>query len=263
MPGAFGENSVVLAPGHSPPAWLDAPSVAGTIEDIATRVLGNDLAVSVWSPSEGSLRLLVAHDGPAYDELAALTRYAGAMIECGVLEPFRVALLPPGNRDEWYSASAAYGRALCSTSLPAVRDHIDVAGRPVGIGASLGALAMLQAQRTWPGVFAGLFLQSGSFFVPRFDRHESSLPRYGRITRFVSRVLRAPSHADPVSVIMTCGAKEENVHNNRLMASALDAQGYAACLHEVSDLHNYTSWRNAFDPWLTGLLARLWSPRDA
>ena len=112
---------------------------------MAIRVLGRDLAIGVWSPCEGELPLLVAHDGPEYDELAALTRYAGAMIEAGQVPPFRVALLPPGDRDEWYSASAAYGRALCNRILPRLREHVPVTGLPVGMGASLGGLAMLQA----------------------------------------------------------------------------------------------------------------------
>jgi enterochelin esterase-like enzyme len=259
-PGAFGEKSVLLAPGYRPPAWLEEPAVPGGLEEIGVRVLGRDLPVGIWSPADGELPLLVAHDGPEYDELARLTRYAGAMIERGQLPPFRVALLPPSDRDEWYSASAAYGRALCNRILPAIRDHVAVCCVPVGIGASLGGLAMLQAQRTWPGAFGALFLQSASFFVPRFDRHESGFPRYGRIVRFVRRVLRTGTFPEPVPVAMTCGAEEENVFNNRLMVSALAAQGYDAHLAEVPDLHNYTSWRDALDPHLTQLLAGLWSP---
>jgi enterochelin esterase family protein len=262
-PGAFGEKSVLLAPGYRAPAWLEQPVVEGALDVVGLRVLGRDLAIAVWSPCEGPLPLLVAHDGPEYDELAGLTRYAGAIIERRSVAPFRVALLPPGNRDEWYSASAAYGRALCNRILPAVREYVAVTGRPVGMGASLGSLAMLQAQRTWPGVFAGLFLQSGSFFVPRFDRHESGFPRYARIVRFVRRVLRAATFDEPVPVAMTCGAEEENVHNNRLVARALAAQGYDAQLVEVPDLHNYTCWRDAFDPHLTRLLANLWGPPAA
>jgi enterochelin esterase family protein len=260
-PGPFGDKSVMVAPSYRAPAWLDAPTVDGAFEDIDMRVLGHDLDIRVWSPGAGELPLLVAHDGPEYDELSSLTRYAGAMIARGALPPFRVALLPPGNRDEWYSASAAYGRALCNEILPALRDEVAVAGLPVGIGPSLGGLAMLHAQRAWPVTFGGLFLQSGSFFVPRFDRHESGFRRYARIVRFVSGVLRTQTQPDPVPVTLTCGAEEENVHNNRLMASSLAAQGYAAHLQEVPDLHNYTSWRDAFDPHLTRLLARLWSPR--
>ena len=60
---------------------------------------------------------------------------------------------------------------------------------------------------------------------------------------------------------MTCGAEEENVYNNRVMANALAAQGYDAHLAEVPDLHNYTNWRDALDPHLTRLLAGLWGPR--
>jgi enterochelin esterase family protein len=242
------------------PAWLEQPVVEGAFDAISVRVLGRDLEIGLWSPCDGELPLLVAHDGPEYDELAALTHYAGAMIEAGAVAPFRVALLPPGDRDEWYSASAAYGRALCNRIIPKLREHVAVAGRPVGIGASLGGLAMLQAQRTWPDVFEGLFLQSASFFMPRFDRHESGFPRYARIVRFVRGVLRTATFANPVPVAMTCGIEEENVHNNRLTASALAAQGYEAELAEVPGLHNFTAWRDALHPHLTRLLADLWGP---
>jgi len=38
------------------------------------------------------------------------------------------------------------------------------------------------------------------------------------------------------------------------MARALAAQGYDVTLREVRDVHSYTAWRDALDPWLTGLL---------
>ena len=53
--------------------------------------------------------------------------------------------------------------------------------------------------------------------------------------------------------MLTCGAAEENIHNNRAMAAALGEQ-----LHEVRDLHNYTAWRDALHPHLTELLQELW-----
>jgi enterochelin esterase-like enzyme len=53
---------------------------------------------------------------------------------------------------------------------------------------------------------------------------------------------------------MTCGTIEENVANNGLMAQILRAHDYPAVLHEVPDMHNYTAWRDAFDPSLTALL---------
>jgi enterochelin esterase-like enzyme len=263
-PGAFGEKSVLLMPGYDPPRWLAEEGVPGNTEELAVRGrgLGAEVPVRIWSPADADptepLPLLAAHDGPEYDELAALTRFAAVAIRAGELPRHRVALLDPGVRDEWYSASARYGAAMVRDALPAIRAAVAVRGAPVGMGTSLGALAMLHVQRRHPGTFGALFLQSGSFFTPRFDAHEARFPRYRRIVRFVRETLLQTTHPDPVPVTLTCGSAEENVHNNRLMARALSIQGYAAEIHEVPDLHNYTAWRDAFDPHLTGLLARAW-----
>jgi enterochelin esterase-like enzyme len=263
-PGAFGEKSVLLLPGYVPPRWLGGEGVPGTTQELAVRGrgLGANVPVRIWSPADAeateSLPLLAAHDGPEYDDLAALTRFSAVAIRAGELPRHRVALLAPGERDEWYSASARYAAAMVRDVLPAIRTAVAVRGAPVGMGTSLGAVAMLHAQRRHPGALGALFLQSGSFFTPRFDAHEARFPRYGRIVRFVRETLLQKTHADPVPVAMTCGSAEENVHNNRLMARALSTQGYPAALHEVPDLHNYTAWRDAFDPHLTGLLARAW-----
>jgi enterochelin esterase family protein len=131
----------------------------------------------------------------------------------------------------------------------------------VGVGTSLGGLAMLHAQRREPRAFAGLFLQSGSFFRPYHDRQESGFPRYRRIVRFTDRVVgsgRRSRGARPS--VLTCGRVEENLANNREMAAALRAQGYPVDLFEVPDAHNYTGWRDALDPHLTDLLRRVWPP---
>jgi enterochelin esterase family protein len=263
-PGAFGEKSVLLAPGYTPPRWLDEEGVPARTEALAVRGrgLGADVALQLWSPADAEpaepLPLLVAHDGPEYDALAGLTRFTAATIRSGALPRHRVALLAPGERDEWYSASARYAGALARDVLPAIGTAVAVRGTPVGMGASLGALAMLHAQRRHPGSFGALFLQSGSFFVPRFDAHEAGFARYQRIVRFVRGTLRGDARAEPVPATLTCGSAEENVSNNRLMARALAAHGYDAQLHEVPDTHNYTAWRDALDPHLTRLLARAW-----
>jgi enterochelin esterase family protein len=64
-----------------------------------------------------------------------------------------------------------------------------------------------------------------------------------------------------VPATLTVGTAEENAHNNRQMARALAAQGYEVSFEEVPDLHNYVGWRDAFDPHLTTLLRRAWTPR--
>jgi enterochelin esterase family protein len=253
-PGAFGEKSVALLPGYEPPLWLDVPGVPGELTDLAPRGRGlrANVHVRVWSPeADGPLPLLVAHDGPELDELAELTRYAAAMIAAGELPPHRVALVAPGHRDEWYSGSALYARALINDVLPVLPQAPSV----VGMGASLGALAALHVHARAP--FAGLFLQSGSFFVPRHDAHESRFPRYRRVVRVVRELTR--DAGCPVPATLTCGIAEENLANNRLMARALAAQGFDAELHEVPDMHNFTGWRDALHPHLTRLLAKVWA----
>ena len=261
-PGAFGEKSVVQLPGYSAPAWLDAERVPGASDrlTVASSALGAELEVAIWRPQDARddepLPVLVAHDGPELDQLARLTDYSAAHIASGALPRHRVALVAPGDRDQWYSASALYARTLAVRVLPAIADAVAVR-RPVGAGVSLGALAMLHAQRRFPDAFAGLFLQSGSFFMPRFDAQESGFVRYRRIVRFVRATLREPPRRT-VPVAMTVGALEENAADNRVMARALAAQGYPVVLHEGRDLHNYTAWRDAWDPHLTRLLQEAW-----
>jgi enterochelin esterase-like enzyme len=258
-PGAFGHKSVLELPGYRSPWWLNetAPAGRSRVLEIPTRSVRGGVHGRLWSPAgvetDQPLPLLVAHDGPEYDELAQLTTYLSVLIAEGRVPPLRAALLAPGPRDDWYSANGAYTRALGLAVLPALRTRLATT-RVIGMGASLGALAMLHAQRRHQGLFNALFLQSGSFFHPRHDAHERRFPYYDRVVRSVDSVLRATGHRDPVPTVLTCGGIEENVENNRIMSRALAAQGYDVALHEVRDVHNYVAWRDAFDPHLTGLL---------
>jgi enterochelin esterase family protein len=173
----------------------------------------------------------------------------------------RAALLAPVHRHDHYSASPAYARALVSEVLPALAALApSPPGRRwrAGMGASLGAVAMLHAYRTDPSTFGGLFLQSGSFFQPGLDRFESSFTYFDRICRFVGNVLAAKGPAEPAQVTMTCGTVEENLANNRAVRDALQAQGNQVRFSEQRDAHNWVAWRDAFDPHLVDLLAALW-----
>jgi enterochelin esterase-like enzyme len=264
-PGAFGEKSVLLLPGYREPAWLSQAGVEGRYRELEVpgRGLGASVAIRVWEPAgvepDRPLRLLLAHDGPEYDALASLTRFTAAKIAAQELPPHRVALLAPGDRDQWYSASKRYGRALAHDVIPALRDAFPVVGALAGMGASLGALAMLHLHRSFPRALGGLFLQSGSFFLPRTDAQERRFARFARIVRFVRATQREGALALPIPVTLTVGTAEENAANNRVMAHALAEQGYEVELEEVPDMHNYTGWRDAFDPHLTRLLQRTWT----
>jgi enterochelin esterase-like enzyme len=253
-------RSVVEVPGDRPPVWLAEPAPAGTRRelDVPAPSLGTPIRAVLWSPEgvtdDVPLPLLVAHDGPEYDRQARLVHFLAAGAAAGRFPPLRAALLDPGARDDWYSADTGYARELALATVPRLTTEVRTTTR-VGMGTSLGALAMLHAHRRHPDAFDRLFLQSGSFFHPRYDAHEARFPRYGRIVDFVVTVLLDTAPERTVPTVMTCGAPEENVHNNRLLARALAGQGYDVTLHEVPDVHTFTAWRDAFDPHLTRLLA--------
>jgi enterochelin esterase family protein len=262
-PGAFGDKSVVEFPDYVAPQWLDHEDHEdhGHVEDldIDAPLLGRKVAVRLWETGPGSQPLLVAHDGPEYDRLAGLTRYAGAQIAAGTLPPFRVALLAPGDRDDEYAANPRYAATLHQRVLPTLRHTTEIRDPVVGMGASLGGLAMLHAQRVLPGLFGGLFLQSASFLTVDLDPQEQHrFSRFGQVSVYVADVLRTLP-AETVPVTLTCGLAEENLANNRQMAVTLRKQGYGAKLVEVPDAHNYVGWRDAFHPALTDLLREVWT----
>ncbi len=268
-PGPFGDKSVIEFPGYRPPAWIEGGEPTGgelLRQEVELSGVSGTATVLLWTSRnaqpEARLPLLVAHDGLELGEYARLLRFLDRLTSAGRLPPMRAALVgPPGDRDEHYSASAAYAKAVVTDLLPLLdwlAPSPEGVGR-VGMGASLGALAMLHAHRTYAESFAGLYLQSGSYFRQRFDQQESGFARFRRISRFVGGVLSArPQRRSPV-VTMTCGAVEENLANNRAVAAALASQGYDVALHENADAHNWVGWRDTWDPHLVDLLLRVWS----
>lgn len=266
VPGPFGASSVLELPGYQRPPWvghqpagrrrtrpLDIP-----VPSFGPARMGGEL----WSPAgtrtRDRLPLVVVHDGPEYARLASLTTYLDHAVGTGTMPPVRAALLAPlpGARNEHYAASPGYAAALASDVLPHLAALAPAPpGRPViGVGASLGALALLHAHRLHRQAFAGLFLQSGSYFQRASDPTEVGFPRFSQIGRFVRGVSARRRWQDPVPVTITVGLGEENLGNNRAMAASLLRQGYPVQLVEVADAHTWVGWRDAFHPHLADLV---------
>lgn len=247
--GAFGPHSWLALPGYRPPVWLGADVVPGTRHGVTA----GGTAVEVWQPHDGPLPLLMVHDGPEMDRFGQVVRYAAAR------GPVRVALLAPGPRDETYSADPAYAEHLVGVVVPGLTSAFPTTHRPVLLGQSLGALAALHAAWTAPGVFAGIALQSGSFFTPDLDPQEAGFRRFDRITAFVAAVSAARSAPDGMPpVVMTCGTAEENLANNRRLRDHLRSVGVTVGWGEVRQGHTWTCWRDTLDPYVTDLLRSVW-----
>jgi enterochelin esterase-like enzyme len=246
--GPWGDKSVWEEPGYRPPDWLgEDPVGEAKPVTIASRILKAELPALIWAHPAATERspLLVAHDGPEYVEHSALLTYLAQ------LPPLRAALIGPVDRNEIYSASARYSRALAEEILP----QLPAAPARIGLGASLGALSLFHTHRRHPESFDALFLQSGSFFR-RAESYEKRFPRYERIARFVGGVHRnRPERTIPI--VLACGTVEENLAANRALEESLRARGYDARLQEFRDGHNWVAWRDSFHPQLHRLLQRI------
>jgi enterochelin esterase-like enzyme len=267
--GPFGHKSVVELPGYQGPAWLDGPAApSGTVTEVrvTSRALHRELDVVLWTSAghdfDEELPLLVVHDGVEYALYSGLLALLDRAVARGRLPACHAALLIPSRRDDDYSASRAYARALVEEVMTEITSHVSTPATPrsrVAMGASLGGLAMLHAHRHYPGVFGALFLQSATLFLAEPDVHEAGRPHFRRIVRFVRGLLDPPGDVEPVPMVLTCGTVEENLHGNRAVAAALEAASCPVRLVVVRDAHNWTAWRDNFDPHLLALLTEMWS----
>lgn len=260
----FGPKSVVTTAGYHAPAWLSAAAPPGHDAplELASPMLDAPVRGRLWTAAgltpTTPAPLLVVHDGPELARFAALDHCLAVAIAAGTLPPLRAALLAPRDRNDDYAASDRYADALALDLVPALVHHAPLPDPRAcaGLGASLGALAMLHAHRRHPGLFGALVLQSGSFFQRALDGQEAGFSRFARIEAFVREVVDAARWAPAIPVALTCGTGEENLANNRAMARALAAQGYPVTLDEVRDGHTWTGWRDTLAAALGSLGAR-------
>jgi enterochelin esterase-like enzyme len=265
VPGPFGDHSWVALPGYREPEWLSLEPVPGERAALTlSRTAVGRIDTELWSPADAAgddtLPLLISQDGPDMDAYGGLTSYVGALIAAHRLPRMRVALVSAGARNKRYAANPAYTRALTTRLVPALLDAVPTDGRPVLMGQSLGAVAALHAAWTSPGVFAGLFLQSGSYFTHDLDPQESGFEFWPQVTGFVA-TLHAATQAAPGAppMTLTCGTAEENYANNLAMRDRLAGVGVDTRWGEVRDGHTWTCWRDTLDPHLTDLLVRVWA----
>ena len=190
--------------------------------------------------------MVVVLDGPEYQKQMRLVPLLRRLVDRGEVKPHCVALVEPVDRMETYSASARFARELASEFEGVV-----------GIGSSLGGLALLHAHRSQPQMFTGLFLQSGSYFRRSTDPQEARFGRFTRVDRFVGSVLRGRS-ASPIPATLTCALDEENYANNAAVARALAEQDYAVDFHAVRGGHDWPTWKRTLEAHLPALLRKAW-----
>lgn len=260
VPGPFGDKSEIVFDDYRPPAWLATAPLDRELPVAASAFADDDEVVPVRLitpadlPDDVPAPLLLAHDGSDVLERGGLARWAAAQPH-----PVRLALLDPalGRRNDWYATHPGYTDHLATTVLPGLREQVATSA-VIGLGASLGALAMVFLHRRHPDSLDALALQSGSFFTAELDAMESGWPQFERVVTAVAAISAAlPVEVRPVPVLMTVGAIEENRANNEQLAGALVFQGYPVDARIVPDAHTMVGWRDAWSPGLDELLARV------
>jgi enterochelin esterase family protein len=279
VPGVFGDHSVIELPGYQEPDWVtevEAARVAAAEVDTAeedSAWTGEPLHVDtdvervsvhgeLMTPggfdSGDVLPLLVVHDGPEYVRLVGLLDYLDWLGQRRESLRCRVLALQPDDRNRSYAASHAYTEALVRLAVPLARTMAPSVGPAVGLGASLGALALAHAAATHPGSFGGLYLQSGSFFLPRYDAHERRFGYFDDVVQATAHLHSAPSPLTGVRVTVTAGLGEENLENNEALAARLAELGVESRIVEGRDGHNHIAWRDLLHPGLEDLLTAVW-----
>ncbi len=264
VPGVFGDHSEVTLPGYRAPEWLGSRSPDWAAEPIRVDTVTPGVVVEgelLTPPGAGCgdvLPLLVVHDGPEYVRLVRLLDHLFWLTTQRESLRCRVLALQPEDRNLSYAASPDYTEALVRLAIPLARTMAPSVGPVVGVGASLGALALAHAAATHPGTFGGLLLQSGSFFLPRYDAHERRFRYYDQVVEATAHLHADPPPLTGTVVTLTAGTGEENLDNNRALAERLIGLGVRARIVEGRDGHNHVAWRDLLDPALADLLTAAW-----
>ena len=257
--GPFGDKSVIEWPEYAASglARLDrrrrARSSASSCAAVGSSRASTSSSTRPPSRPASTRRCSSSTTAPSTRSTPGLTRFLDAMSWEERIPPMRAALIQPVDRNETYSASALYAGALVRELLPQIAKRAPH-GKRIGMGASLGALAMLHAQRRHPKSFDGLFLQSGSFFRRAGTRSNRASAATSGSRGSSARCCASLPRSGPCPLRSPAAPPRRTARTTAPSPTRSRAQGYAAWLAEIRDGHTWTCWRDAFDPNLPALI---------
>ena len=220
--GPFGDHSWIPLPAYREPAWLDLEPCDGERATLTlSRTGAGRIDVEIWSPADAAaVDPLPLLDQPRRPRDGRLRRphgvrrrhgrRRGACRRCGWRWCRRPSAQPAVRRQPGVRAGARHPAAAGTR-----RRGPDL--RPPGADGPEPRCAWRRCTRRGrvPGLFAGLFLQSGSFFTAELDPQESGFEFWREVTGFVASVHAAEQAApDAPPMTLTCGTAEENHANN-------------------------------------------------
>jgi enterochelin esterase family protein len=161
------------------------------------------------------------------------------------VEPAIVAFSQSPDRMAEYAAHPELPRFVADDLLPALEARYPLrpgaANRGL-MGASLGAVAALQAAWRRQGRIGRLLLQSGSFAftdIGREAKHPVLLPVVDMMREFRDAPGRPAER-----IFMSCGVYEGLIYENRSLVPFLQSAGLEVRFVEARDGHNWENWRD-------------------
>lgn len=233
------------------PRWREEPFVPPQPTRSASRLRGHRLDSRHLGPGRryftystsgaaASGPLILVHDGKGFWHHGRCGPLVDALVAAGRIPPVHLVFLAPGRRSAEYAFNEAHAAFVIEEVLPAMAARVEIEGRPLLLGASLGALAAAHLALGHPGLFDAVGSLSGAFLIgPQDDPPDpfaGSEWLLGRIRAGAGRDLRW---------FLECGTLEWLLPAHRRLERALLASGCEHLCRTRNVGHNWTNWRNA------------------
>lgn len=233
------------------PGWREEPDVPAAAtrprrrlrgHRFDSRHLGPQRRLYTYSPAgaETPGPALLIHDGKGFWHHGRCGALADALLASGRIRPVHLVFLQPESRTREYAFNPAHGAFVIEEVLPYLSRQLAVAGRPVLLGASLGAVAAADLALAHPGLFGAVGALSGAFLMAPDDAPPD--PFAGG--EWLLDRIRAGDGRD-LRWSLDCGTLEWLLPAHRRLCAALAAGGHAHRCVTRNVGHNWTGWRNA------------------
>jgi enterochelin esterase family protein len=258
----FGANSVCQGDGYQRPNWTlnDPEALQGALHQVkvASKSFAEERDLQIYLPARFRRNrrypLLIVHDGSDYMQFAALGTVLDNLIHNLEIPPMIVAMTQSPDRLIEYAANDKHAAFIAEDVLSFMESNYPLIDKPQerGImGASFGAVATLHTAWRYPGRFARLLLQSGSFAFSDLGQHKRG-PVFDPVVSFMNEFREAPGIPSE-KMYMSCGIYESLIYENRSLLPLLQRQQIDVQFEEVRDAHNWENWRDRLQVGISSL----------
>ena len=202
----------------------------------------------VYEPPLHPVATLYVQDGEEYYRKLCFHEVVDALLEREEIQPIRLVLIPPQEREKDYWFNERYEAFLLREILPQVDRRYGQTRERALWGASLGGL--VSAWLAWrnPRVFTRVGSQSGCFTADPRGGDPYHDPEWLTM-KFSS------SEPRPLRFYLDTGQIEWLLAPNRRFAAMLVNKGYPHYYRERPGGHNWTTWEQGLEPGLKYLFA--------